>query len=545
VWWWMILAVLAAEDFEGRRYYFGDIHAHTGASGDGGSADLGTCERLLDGSPATCGAVADLGALAFKVRLDFLATVDHVTSEAGTTTQAAFEQVYSLVNDLNSPETGFITIPGAEIFVELPGGIELGHRSLLMFGRPDSLDGIAMSDLQPSGSTSNQVPNCGALSTFMQRLEERFGPVLLIPHHPGVDKPMATDWNCHDPRWAPVVEAYSEHGSSLDASSDFDPPWGGFEPSGTVLTALDPAVYGHRLGLVGGTDNHDTHPGDVCRKDTVLDEHPYSGGLTAVVLDASVPFGRLSLYGAISARSTYTTTGPKLPMRMSIVGSDGATLATMGQVLTVGPGADLTVEVAVPVEHAPVVDSVILISDTTEFVMDPSGPGRWRIRIPSDSRPDYVLADVRVDGDGWFTEGCDDGGTSATEHLWSSPIWFEVATSPDDDADGFSVSDGDCDDSNPFIYPGAPEACATPNADYDCDGWQSDEDPACIDDTAAMKDTGRAHGTPTAAVGPTTAPPKSGCATIGDLTPEPAPWAMLSWGIAGLVGLGYRRRDRQ
>ena len=524
MWWCLIPAVLAAEEFEGRRYFFGDIHAHTGASGDGGSADLGDCLRASDGTDADCGAVGDLGGLVAAAELDFFATVDHVTSVAGTTTDSAFEQVFSTVNAMHDPDGGLVTIPGAEIFVELPGGIELGHRSLLMFGLGSVLDEVVIADLQPSGSTSNQVANCGALSTFMQRIETRFGPALLIPHHPGVDKPMPTDWACHDPRWAPVVEAYSEHGSSLDSSSDFDPPWGGFSPSGTVVAALDPAGFGHRLGLVGGSDNHDTHPGDVCRTDTVLDTHPYGGGLTGVILEGETPFGRLGLYEAFVARRTYTTTGPKLPMRLNVVGGEGAVLAGMGEVLVVGPGADITLELKIPTAHDAVVDAVILRSPDTEWVMVPVAKGVWRIRIPPADLPDHVLADVHIDGASWFVEGCLDGGESTVEHLWSSPIWFEVATSPDADADGFTVAEGDCEDENPFVYPGAPEACATPDADNDCDGLVSADDPDCAEDTGG-------------ADSPTDAPsdrppsgaeksPKSGCASA-PLSPARLGWLSL------------------
>ena len=34
-----------------------------------------------------------------------------------------------------------------------------------------------------------------------------------------------------------------------------------------------------------------------------------------------------------------------------------------------------------------------------------------------------------------------------------------AAISADDDEDGFTVADGDCDDSNPSVYPGAEELC--------------------------------------------------------------------------------------
>lgn len=537
--WWLIASAMAAETFEERLFLFGDIHAHTGASGDGGSSNVGDCIRASDGSPADCGSTEDLRTMAEENGLDFLATVDHVTSVAATTTPEQFEAVFAAVNELNAPAEGFITIPGAEVFVELPTGEELGHRSLLMFGSPAALSEVSMGDLQPSGSLSNTVPNCAALSDFMDGLEAQFGPSLLIPHHPGVDKPMPTDWSCHDPRWAPVVEAYSEHGSSFEPSDDFDPPWSGWMAMGSVRAALNPAGPGHRLGLVGGTDNHDTHPGSVCRTDTVLDHHPYGGGLTGVALTGGGGgVNRADIHDAFRSRRTYTTTGPRLPVWLEVTADEGSESAVMGGTLSMPDGGGVTLRVTVPVDDAWTVTEVVALGPSSQWPLESVDPGAWEGSIPADALERYALVDVSVDGELWFEDGCEDGGEDDREHLWLSPVWFDLAGSEgegegpgrDGDGDGVSEADGDCDDTNPFIYPGAPEACLMDDADHDCDGVAAIDDPDCEEETEGEVDSAAPERTVDETRADRPDPEPKGCAHV----PVHGHVALVSLALVGL-----------
>ncbi|MCB9743592.1 MAG: hypothetical protein H6740_13410 [Alphaproteobacteria bacterium] len=40
----------------------------------------------------------------------------------------------------------------------------------------------------------------------------------------------------------------------------------------------------------------------------------------------------------------------------------------------------------------------------------------------------------------------------------------------DKDGDGWTIADGDCDDDDASVYPGAPEESETDGWDQDCDG---------------------------------------------------------------------------
>lgn len=484
----LAFTALAADEFEGLRFYYGDIHSHTGASGDGGSSDIGTCTRFSTGEPGVCGASTDLGVVARANGLDFFASLDHVTSAAATTSAENFETVFQHVNALNDPEGGLVTLPGAEVFVELPDGSDVGHRSLLFFGDEEVLSGLVMADTQPSGSLSNEISECAVLTTFMDGLTAAMGPALLLPHHPGVKKPMTTDWSCFDADYEPTVEVYSEHGSSMDAESTFDIPWSGYAPSGSVLAGLDPRGSGLRFGFAAGSDNHDSHPGQTCGIDTVQDQ-PYGSGLTVVVLDAIEPFDRAALFAAFSERRTYATTGPMLPLVVEVRLPDGSFVAAMGEAVPFANGQDIVVEARVPTDAAASVLSAMALAPDAGWPMIATAPGTWQVTIPAAELPEHLFVDLEVDASGWWPSGCMDGGDSTLDHVWGSPVWFDPVDG-DTDRDGYSPADGDCDDNDDRVHPGASEACAQPEADQDCDGLLATDDPDCVRDTGDTGDTG-------------------------------------------------------
>ncbi|MBI2473967.1 putative metal-binding motif-containing protein [Candidatus Uhrbacteria bacterium] len=66
--------------------------------------------------------------------------------------------------------------------------------------------------------------------------------------------------------------------------------------------------------------------------------------------------------------------------------------------------------------------------------------------------------------------------------VFFSAIFFQIlgvqqCSDEDADGDGWTVEDGDCDDTNSFVHPGAQEVCDL--ADNDCDGTVDEDIPDC------------------------------------------------------------------
>ena len=467
-------SALAAEFFEGQGFYLGDLHAHTGVSGDGGSSDLeDTCTN-------DCAALADVKQTALDNGLDFMTLSEHVNGNQVTTNEL-YAYALEAILDSNDVENGFITLPGAEVWFGVEGGAD-GHKTLLMFGSNDELSDLEMEDLQHEGGETADISSCEAIWEYAKELSSAWGPALLIPHHPGLSSGMGTKWECHNSpeaqKYSPAVETYSEHGNSMDTHTNYDVVWNGTNHEGTVSHALDPEDgEGLRIGYVGGTDSHDTRPGGVCATDGEYTHHPYGGGLTVAVLDEDEEFTRSAIYSAISERRTYVTSGPLMPAVVEY-NSGGVYLGGMGEEVGMPEGQDLDVEVRVPAEWSEYVTSVQLRGNGFEFQMQAMGEGVFVITVNEHDLPDYVYPMIVLDGEAWY-EGvdCDDGGDDLEQRIWLSPTWLD-GVAADLDSDGYTFEDGDCADDDPSVSPGAAEVCYG-NIDADCDGLIGPRDPDC------------------------------------------------------------------
>lgn len=392
--------------FAGYAWYAGDVHAHTGVSGDAESWSPHGC--------ADCGRFDQVFAAARGEGLSWLAIPDHVNGYPAATAQD-FDALWDAV--LGADGDGLVTVPAAEVWFRGPSGA-LGHKTLLMFG--DDLAAVELADLQPAPGGGEDVTSCDAVWAWASGLSARIGPVALVPHHPAGNHPMPTDWTCASAEWQPAVEVYSEHGSSFAAGDDR--PRAGITAAGTIEAALDPAGAALRMGFVAGTDSHDTRPGDTCVRDFVRTNQPYGGGITVVRTDEDLGFDRAAVGDALRERRTVATTGPVVAFDLAWV-SGGVTLGGLGDDVTLN--GDLEATVTFPDVTGTAVTRVELVGPDRRRAMEGQGT-TWTLTTPAEEVPAYLYVAVELDGDALYPDGCDDGGLESVEWAWGSPSWFEV-----------------------------------------------------------------------------------------------------------------------
>lgn len=524
---WMVSMAQGAEFFEGYGFYLGDPHVHTGQSADAASSDIG------DDCPY-CGAFAEVTDIARRNGLDFVSLSDHVNGEAHATVDG-FDAVVQATRDGHDPKSGFITIMGAELWFRLDGTM-IGHKNLYIFADNSSLETLQLDDVR-FDQERIEVEDCASIWTWAASVEAAWGSAVLVPHHPAMSGAMATDWFCHATEaaqhFSPVAEIYSRHGNSDWIDASYDPLWMDYDERGSLGFAMDPRGLALRMGFFGGTDSHDTNPGAVCEAERYMAHHPYGGGLTVAVIPEEDPFDRDHLHQAVRSRQTYATSGPLLPAVVRYT-SGNAYLGGMGEFIGLPDRQPLDVSLVIPAELAPFVLDVTLVGPGLRAGLSPDGEGQFSLQLDAEDVPPWAYPEITLDGEDWYgAGGCTDGGEDREEHVWLSPTWFDT-TAADLDGDGVSWAEGDCDDGNAAIHPGAEEDCSS-TIDEDCDGAVGIEDADCEPadtDTTAADTAESVEGNPPGATD--TVAPTGGCTTT------PAAPGLVTWGLLVLL---HRRRQ--
>jgi hypothetical protein len=249
-----------------------------------------------------------------------------------------------------------------------------GHRHVLYFGD----EGPLVSSLDPLTDHPREL---------WAALERH--TALTVAHHPA-GGPIAIDWDIPpDPRFEPVTEVSSVHGSSEAADTPlriYNAVAGHY-----VRDALD---RGYQLGFVGSGDTHDGHPG-LGHLMTGM------GGLAAILSEERTRQGVLA---AMRARHTYATSGPRIILRFSV------DTTPMGGTLPADTG-DAPHAIAVrAIGTAPIARIDLVRSGTVVATAEGDGEpeASWTTQTTHLASGEYVYVRV-VQGDGALA--------------WSSPVF--------------------------------------------------------------------------------------------------------------------------
>jgi len=262
-----------ADDY---RVFFGDLHNHNSV----GYAQ-GSLERSFD--------IA-------RNHLDFFALTPHgywhdisqyenniekKWLDGFDVTQRRWPEVLEMVAEYDDPGE-FVAIPGYEWH-----STSLGDYHILFPG------------------LTGEYRRYDDLSEF-QEFARRNGAVL-IPHHPCNRLGHRGANLAHlDPRVSPVMEIYSDWGCAENDRAPY--PYVRHTEGGrwTQNTYQHFLAQGHRLGAIGGTDDHLGYPG------------AYREGLAAVIASE---LSHEAIFDAIRSRRTYAVTGDRIEIDFRLNGS--------------------------------------------------------------------------------------------------------------------------------------------------------------------------------------------------------------------------------
>ena len=418
--------VRVTTDEPAERTYWGDIHLHSNLSDGAGSIEKGMRfgRDVMD--------------------LDVVAYTDHDTMGFFIPPQLQRRRMrrryFDRMKDVTSEfhDSGeFVTLFGYEWTKQPNNG---GHINVYF---DDAFDEAELFDSLDPGTDSYEK-----LWRRLDRWRSETGnDVLTIPHHPAEAMyPFDFAATEYDDDLAPLVEVYSQWGSSEKPGADGNPyplamGQGEVETPGHYVQ--DALALGHRVGMIGGADYHGPFPGHSLihadphlpslaewREDgigwghiwRIWNERSYPGGLTAF---RAPELTREAVFGALRNRAVYGTTQPDRILVEFAVGDRDL--------------ADATSEVSVPTADTPrTVAWRVAGTAPLQRVTVVKNNEPWE-RVEGTDDPDapldaYVVDGERTDDTPITGMSFDDRGTDADTYYlrvrqadggmaWAGPIW--------------------------------------------------------------------------------------------------------------------------
>ncbi len=332
--------------------YFGDIHGHTRVSdGTGTPEDFYRFARIVSG-------------------LDIAAVTDHCDYGTIRFPGEPWQRNCAAAREAYRPGS-FVTLAGYEWT-----NWNYGHRNVYFRDG----DGPVFTSLDPASDTPPELWEL--LKPY---------PAMTVAHHPG-GGPVPEDWSIPPPAMEPLVEVCSIHGSSEYYGCEkaiYHPVKGAF-----VRDALE---RGYRLGMIGGGDTHDGHPG----------RRSVGALVTGIMGVWAKDLTRESVWEALQARRVYATSGPKIILNFraadSPMGSETSWSAASGPL-------PLSYQV---IACAPL--ARVEIVRAGDVVFREPGEGVTARGLLEDPNP--------VAGETWYyLKAVQEDG----EMAWSSPIWVKL-----------------------------------------------------------------------------------------------------------------------
>jgi hypothetical protein len=359
--------------------FFGDSHFHTGT----GTGNLRTNGRGGDHRGYYTTAEQAYRYVKGVMRLDFASSSEHDVPEL---TERVWQGSQAISNAFYEP--GRFTT-----FFAYEWTAPVGHHV------------VAYKD---SGNAVISRHQYGSLDTLWRKLDEQGVPTVTIPHvtWPSPDHRI---WETVNNRYRKIGEIYSLWNNRWLLQPADDPQR--FEVGIKGAWSYQYAwAKGHRIGVIGSSDNHTGHPG--ANNYTVYTQH--TGGLAAVLAAENT---REAIWDAFQRRRTYATTGTRILLDFT---SDSHPM-----------GAEYSSET--PPEFSVKVAGTNTISTVQLIKHDSSGYHTIYTQKPDSTISVFEFVDDEFKEDSFYyvrVTQVDEywrspWANTSSEMAWSSPIWID------------------------------------------------------------------------------------------------------------------------